>query len=406
MNRADIRFASVRGALIILAMSPPLQAESWEPVVGADELREAFVNVAMEAEMRSGSKAVARYFPDGTGELTFQGVTYPREWKVEGEDLICWNIDDLWQCARIERNKDNPNEYREINLTTGQTTIFTVSDQIAQTKTSQLATGGKGGAAQPSNAELAAKLANPTAPVMTIGNNFDYVLFDGDAPGADEQSAFRYTFQTVFPYKLSGDNGTIFFRPAIPVLFSEPVPDGLGAFDSKGVDIGDMIFDLSWGTTTKSGLIWGGGMVGTIPTSTDDALGKDQWALGPELLLGAIGKWGVVTGILSHQWDVAGGDSGVKTNITTLNYVYAFPLGNGWQFFSAPVITYDHERPEDKLTFPVGIGLSKTAVFRGRPWKLQIQYWNYVEGSSTFSPEHLIRVSINPVLEAKWNRGR
>ena len=123
-------------------------------------------------------------------------------------------------------------------------------------------------------------------------------------------------------------------------------------------------------------------------------------------MLGAIGKWGVVTGILSHQWDVAGGDPGVKTNVTTLNYIYAFPLGNGWQFFSAPVITYDHERLDDKLSLPIGAGLSKTTVIRGRPWKFQAQYWNYVAGSDVFSPEHLIRFSVNPVLEAKWNRGK
>ena len=35
--------------------------------------------------------------------------------------------------------------------------------------------------------ELAAKLANPANPIMKIGNNFDYVAFDGDLPGAGDQ---------------------------------------------------------------------------------------------------------------------------------------------------------------------------------------------------------------------------
>jgi hypothetical protein len=153
-------------------------------------------------------------------------------------------------------------------------------------------------------------------------------------------------------------------------------------------------------------LIWGGGLVGTIPTATDDRLGKDQWALGPELLLGKIGGWGVVTAILSHQWDVSGGDAGVETDITSLNYIYAFPLGKGWQFSAAPAITYDHTRPDDKLTLPLGVGLAKTTMIGGRIWKFQVQYWNYIEGSKAFSPEHQIRISINPVIEAPWNRGK
>jgi hypothetical protein len=380
-------------------------AQEWEPVTGADRLREVFSDTVLESKLRDGVTVTGRYKSDGTGEVTYQGQKYPREWKVQGDDLICIKIDDLFQCFRLERNLEKENEFRGSNLATGAVIEFTVADRVATVATGQAATSGKGGAAAPSNAELAAKLSNPTTPVMTIGNNFDYVVFDGDLPEADDQSAFRYTFQTVFPYKLSG-GGSVFFRPGIPVLFNDPVPNGQGGFDSKGVDLGDTGFDFSYGTTTTSGLIWGGGLVGTIPTATDDALGKDQWSLGPELLLGVIRKWGVLTGILSHQWDVAGGDPGVETNLTTLNYIYAFNLSDGWQIFSAPVITYDHTRPNDKLTVPLGIGLSKTSMIKGRAWKFQVQYWNYVEGSDLFAPKHLIRIAINPVIEAPWNRGK
>ena len=92
--------------------------------------------------------------------------------------------------------------------------------------------------------------------------------------------------------------------------------------------------------------------------------------------------------------------------MTALNYIYAFPLGKGWQFSAAPAITYDHTRPEDKLTVPLGIGIAKTTMIGGRIWKFHLQYWNYIEGSEDFSPEHQIRISINPVIEAPWNRGK
>ena len=194
--------------------------------------------------------------------------------------------------------------------------IFTVTAQQAE-----LSAGPRtdaGGTAQPSAAEMAQKLANPTNPIMTIGNNLDYVTFDGDIPAADDESSLRYLFQTVFPFKLRDNKGTVFFRPAIPIFFNEPVPAGSGSFSSEGIDLGDIGFDFSWGQTNKAGWIYGGGLVGTLPTATNDLLGKDKWALGPEGLFGKIGSWGVVLGLLTHQWDVAG--SGNKDiNVTSFH---------------------------------------------------------------------------------------
>jgi hypothetical protein len=385
------------------ALSASAHAQTWEPVVGADKLREVFTDTIFERTLRVGSVATGRYNADGTGELTIVGETFEREWRIEGEDLVCIKISGRFDCFRLEKNADQDDEYRSTNLSTSEQVEFQIT-QNGTAQTGAASSSQAGSAATPSDAELAAKLSNPTVPVMTIGNNFDYVTFQGNLPGAGDQDAFRYTFQTVFPFKLKG-GGSVFIRPAIPVLFNDPVPSE-GGFDSIGTDIGDIGYDLAYGTTTASGLIWGGGLVGTIPTASDDRLGKDQWALGPELLLGQIGEWGVVTAILSHQWDVSGGDPGVETNLTALNYIYAFPLGKGWQFSAAPAITYDHTRSEDKLTVPLGIGIAKTTMLGGRIWKFHIQYWNYIEGSKAFSPEHQIRISINPVIEAPWNRSK
>ena len=60
----------------------------------------------------------------------------------------------------------------------------------------------------------------------------------------------------------------------------------------------------------------------------------------------------------------------------------------------------------NKLTLPLGIGIAKTSVINGRPWKFQLQYWNYVEANDAFAPENLIRLSISPVISAPWNEGR
>ena len=377
-------------------------AQHWEPVTGEDTLRQLFSDTVFETKLEDNVDAIANYNADGSGELRAWGDVFPREWKIE-DDTVCIRIDGLFRCFRIERTSGEPAEYRATQDGTGESVVFTVSPQ--RVLIGERLETDTGGAVQPSAEEMAAKLSNPTSPVMTIGNNFDYVTFQGDLPGAGDESAFRYVFQTVFPFKLA-NGGSVFFRPAIPVLFNEPVPDGQGGFSSQGTDMGDIGYDFSYGKTTAGGLLIGAGLAGTIPTATNEKLGKDLWGLGPEILLGAIGKWGVVGGLLAHQWDVAGSGKG-DIDLTTLSYFYAFPLGGGWQIAAGPSISYDHTRPsDDRWTVPLGIGLAKTSIIAGRPWKFQLQYWNYVESADAFAPEHQVRLSINPVVSAPWNEGK
>ena len=154
---------------------------------------------------------------------------------------MCIVIEKEETCARIERSATESNLYRGIG-DTGEISEFRIVGQSVRIESQPINNEGASGA--PSAEELAAKLSNPTSPVMTIGNNFDYVTFQGDLPGAVDQSAFRYVFQTVFPLKLS-NGGSVFFRPAIPVMFNEPVPDGLGGFWLWGVsgDAGTRVAD-------------------------------------------------------------------------------------------------------------------------------------------------------------------
>ncbi|MCK5326773.1 MAG: hypothetical protein KAJ57_12215, partial [Woeseiaceae bacterium] len=268
----DRTSSSVLVTLVLLVLPFGVQAETWEPVKGADKLTALFSDTVQTAELGGGSMAVANYNADGTGELKAWNDIFERQWKVDGDELICIKIDRRFQCWRIDKNTEKPNEYRGTKIETGESVIFTVTDQ--ETELGAGTGTSSGGAAEPSAEEMAQKLANPTNPIMTIGNNFDYVTFQGDLPGAEEESSFRYLFQTVFPYKLADGKGTVFFRPAIPIFFNEPVPDGLGGFSSEGTDIGDIGFDLSYGQTSKAGWLYGGGVVGTLPTATNDLLGK------------------------------------------------------------------------------------------------------------------------------------
>lgn len=256
----------------------------------------------------------------------------------------------------------------------------------------------------PSAAEMAEKLANPTSAVASLTNNFNFTEFDGDLPGANDQRGWNYLFQPVFPFpQANGRN--ILFRPAISLLAKQPVFDpGTGQFSDE-FELGDLAFDLAYGgTNPDTGLLLLGGMVGSIPTATSDAVGSDQWALGPEFAIGLVRKWGVFGLLVNHQWDVAGDDDR-DTNVTGGQYFYAFPFGDGtWQVAAGPSWSYNHELSGERWTLPLGIGLAKTAKIGERIWKFSLQYWNYVEAPDAFGPEHLLRFTVAPVVELPWGK--
>ena len=133
--------------------------------------------------------------------------------------------------------------------------------------------------------EVAKELANPNNSLASLTFKNQYRWYTGDLPGADDQNNFTLLFQPVFPFTLepsaSGGKANLFLRPAFPLLFDQPVPVASnGQLDWDGVAaLGDIGFDLGYGVTEKTGLLWAFGMVGTLPTATDTAVAGKQLRL-------------------------------------------------------------------------------------------------------------------------------
>lgn len=262
--------------------------------------------------------------------------------------------------------------------------------------------------------EIAAQLANPNTSLGFLAFPLDYVEYEGSLPGADAESAWKLSFQPSIPYPL-GKSTNLFVRPLIPVYLDQPVPIAGGkailppgfdvsaqGFASTGVELGDISFDVAVGHTLPSKTIVVGGIVGTLPTATDDRVGLDQYLLGPEVLLGQQFSWGFAGLLLTHQWDIAGEDS-FDTSITGGQYFYTINLKNAWQIQAQPTFSYNHEADSgDRFTLPVGVGVSKTMLLGTTPWKFSLQYWHYVETPETFGPDFQIRFQVAPVVPLPW----
>jgi hypothetical protein len=386
-------------SLVLFIFASAVLAQTWEPYTGADNLRRLMSDTLMEGTLREGVTATARYNSDGTGELTAWGDTFSRNWRIEGDERVCIEVGREENCVTLDKAVGEENTYRATVERTGETVVFTVraaGEPIAV----EANTRGAGGATEPSADEIAQSLANPNTPLASQTFKIQYRLFEGDLPKADDQSGTMVLYQPSFPFAL--ENGaTVFFRPAFPLIIDQPVYDGgEGDFDSVS-GIGDIGFDLAYGRTTQSGLLWAVGVISTLPTATKDELGPDRWNLGPEFLIGKLTKKYVLGALTTYQTDI-GGSGDADISLTTVNAFATFLPGGGWNVGTAPIMSYDHENSQ--WTLPINLSFGKTVIWKGRPWKLGAEINYFVDQPDAFGPQWMFGINIAPVVENVFAR--
>lgn len=377
-------------ATLCWACAALAQDAEWTPVTGADALRDFVSGLTVERELPSGEIARGEYAADGTGVVHAWGASVPRTWSVEGEDRLCITAQRETLCYQLERNAVDENLYRARAVATGEVTEFRLDNKLASTGGGA---GNEGGAAEPSAAELAAELANPNTSVATLTLKAQYSLYEGNLPGADDQSGTFLLFQPGLPFVLKS-GAKIIWRPAVPIFVDQPVPEAGGGFSGEA-GLGDIAFDLAFAPKVAPGRLLGFGFFTSLPTATND-LGSDRWTIGPEILLGkATPNW-VVGMLTNHQWSVAGSGD-VDVSLTTIQAFLTAIRGGGWTVGSAPIITYDWNADQWKV--PLQINVGKTVILNGRPWKLGAEINYFAEKSDTFGPEWMVGFNVAPVVK-------
>ena len=190
---------------------------------------------------------------------------------------------------------------------------------------------------QKSAEEIAKELANPNTALATLNFKLQFRGFEGNLPGANSQSGTMVLFQPSLPFPFD-NGGLVFFRPAIPLIVDQPVFQG-GSFDGES-GIGDIVFDLAYAPKNESGLLIAYGVIASLPTATEDSLGSDRYTLGPEYLIGKLTPEYVLGAFPNHQWDI-GGSGNKSISLTTVQLFATVIPGGGWNYGTAPIITYD-----------------------------------------------------------------
>lgn len=205
--------------------------------------------------------------------------------------------------------------------------------------------------AQPDQAaELAKKLANPVASLVSVPLQYNSDSYGGTNDGA---SVDRLVVQPVVPFSLNQDWNLI-TRTIVPFVDQTGFP-GAGLNESGLGDTTLSLF-LSPKAPTAGGWIWGAGPILLLPTASKDGLGADKWGVGPTgVMLKQSGPWTV--GMLAgHLWSVAGNDSRADVSSTTLQPFVSYTTATHTTFGAYTESAYDWKRKQWQvpLIFQVG----------------------------------------------------
>jgi len=149
------------------------------------------------------------------------------------------------------------------------------------------------------SADLAKKLSNPVASLISVPFQFNY-----DSKIGPDQRGHRLTMnlQPVVPISIS-DDWNMISRTILPVTSQADIAPGAGSQSGLG-DITQSLF-FSPKTPGAGGIIWGVGPAFLLPTATDDLLGAKKWGLGPTIVVLKQSS-GFTYGFLTNQiWSVA-----------------------------------------------------------------------------------------------------
>ena len=392
----------------LLCASPTLVSADddagWYVLRDIEKLQRFMDGLIVKRPLIRGKFSTAEFFSDGTSLLHSWGGTFIRTWEVNDDAQVCITTNFETVCYIFERHSKKSEKFRVYSSEEDKYTEFSTTDGRTFSELEFYPANSSGSASTVSAEEMAAELSNPNTPVAIMNTNFDYKIFDGNIPGGSEQTGFSILFQPSIPYPLGGGKN-FFVRPSIPIIIDEPFFNTTSnGFESESGELGDIGLDLSVGLSFdaeggKNILLIGGSII--MPTATGN-VGQDQWQLGPFFGGSMLRKWGSAAAFATYFVDVAG-DQSFDTNLIAGQYFYSVNLKNGWQIIGTPTWSYDFNATSNNAaSFPIAVGIAKTAIINSRPWQFTLEYWNYAIRPDDFGVEHQIRITIGPVVKLPW----
>jgi hypothetical protein len=214
--------------------------------------------------------------------------------------------------------------------------------------------------------ELAKKLSNPIADLVSIPFQFNWQ----EGYGVNDDLQFILNVQPVVPFHITKDWNMI-ARFIVPYISQPEISPGVGPVSG----LGTITYSTFFSPVSDSGFTWGVGPVFGLPMTSDPVLGGGQWLVGPTLVvLKQSGGW-TYGALLNQQFSIA--DTGHNQNLPYFSQAFiqpfiAYTTKSAVTFTLQSQSTYNWEAaPDQRWTVPVNFLVSKLTRLGPFPFSIQ-----------------------------------
>jgi hypothetical protein len=273
----------------------------------------------------------------------------------------------------------------------GATPSYAAAQGLEQEIDSEVAAADNGKA---SLTEVNKELSNPISSIWAL--QFQQNTFWLNKP---ERNVVNLLFQPVLPVSLT-DDWNLITRPVIPVFNSTPYVNKSGNLH-RVTGFGDTVLVQLLSPSPKLAGPWllGAGPTFIFPTASNTQLGQNKWQMGPAGILGYLSeKW--IAGVFPQQWFSVGGAGPQSFSQMNLQYFFVYFPGEGWAVGTSPnmLVNWYANKNSNKVTFPIGLTISKVVKIGPLPVKLGVQGQYMPVHPDVFGQKWNLQFAVTPVI--------